>query len=109
MGERNAEVHVHGRLSGLLKEHERGKKYSFSYFSHYSGPPVSLTMPVRVEPYTFDTFPPFFDGLLPEGIPLESLLRRSKIDKTDYFSQLLLVGGDMVGSVTVFPAEDGGG
>ncbi len=43
---------------------------------------------------------------MPEGIQLESLLRRRKIDKTDYFSQLLAVGSDMVGSVTVYPFED---
>lgn len=105
MSERIAEVYVHDKLSGFLKEYERGKKYSFSYLSEYSGPPVSLTMPVREDPYFFTTFPPFFDGLLPEGIQLESLLRRQKIDRSDYFSQLLAVGSDMVGSVTVYPVE----
>ncbi len=106
MPERRADVYVHEELAGVLKEQEKGKRYSFTYLPEYSGPPVSLTMPVRREPFIFYEFPPFFDGLLPEGIQLESLLRRRKIDKNDYFSQLLAVGSDMVGSVTVYSSED---
>jgi len=106
MPDRAAEVYVQGVLAGLLYEHEGGKTYSFRYLKGYTGQAVSLTMPVREETYRFDTFPPFFDGLLPEGIQLESLLRRCKIDKNDYFSQLVAVGADMVGCVTVF--ETGG-
>jgi serine/threonine-protein kinase HipA len=106
MSERRADVRVHGTSAGVLTEVEKGKKYSFTYLPGYSGPPVSLTMPVRNELYVFEEFPPFFDGLLPEGVQLDSLLRRLKIDKTDFFSQLLAVGADMVGSVTVFPREE---
>ncbi len=32
---------------------------------------------------------------------LEALLRQAKIDKNDLMSQLIAVGGDMVGNVTV--------
>lgn len=48
----------------------------------YAGSAVSLTMPQRTEPYCFDTFPPLFDGLLPEGLQLEALLRKHKIDRS---------------------------
>ena len=51
--------------------------------------------------YKFDKFPPFFDGLLPEGIQLEGLLKIRKIDKNDLLSQLIAVGEDLVGAVTV--------
>lgn len=107
MSERRAEVYVHEQFAGVLTEYEKGIRYSFSYLPDYSGPPVSLTMPAREEPYIYSGFPPFFDGLLPEGIQLESLLRRRKIDKSDYFSQLLAVGSDMVGSVTVYADRAG--
>jgi serine/threonine-protein kinase HipA len=63
-------------------------------------------MPVRREPYCYNTFPPFFDGLLPEGIQLDGLLRSNKIDKQDYFSQLFAVGGDLVGAITILPANE---
>jgi serine/threonine-protein kinase HipA len=63
--------------------------------------PISLTMPVKEKVFEFDRFPPYFDGLLPEGILLEGLLKQRKIDKYDYFSQLVTVGGDLVGAMTV--------
>ena len=55
----------------------------------------------RTEPYQFGGFPAFFDGLLPEGEMLEGLLRQHKIDAHDRLAQLLVVGGDLVGAVTV--------
>ena len=58
-------------------------------------------MPVREEPYRFNEFPPFFDGLLPEGFQLEALLRQKKLDRDDKFGQLLIVGADTVGAVTI--------
>jgi serine/threonine-protein kinase HipA len=107
MADTIAEVYVHNLPAGLLKKEKEGGAFRFSYLPGYAGPPVSLTMPVREEPYLFSEFPPFFDGLLPEGTQLESLLRRRKIDRRDYFSQLLAVGSDMVGAVTVFPFKEG--
>jgi serine/threonine-protein kinase HipA len=58
-------------------------------------------MPVEEKEFIFDRFPPYFDGLLPEGVLLEGLLKQRKIDKYDYLSQLIAVGNDLVGAVTV--------
>lgn len=77
------------------------KGFEIKYFPTYSGQPISLTLPFEVETYTFKSFPAFFDGLLPEGIMLEVLLKKYKLDADDYFSQLLTVGADLVGAVTV--------
>lgn len=97
---RKARISIHGRQAAILEELDRGR-YRFIYDEDYSGPPVSLIMPVKNREYEFETFPPFFDGLLPEGFQLEALLKRHKIDRRDYFTQLITVGGDMVGAVTV--------
>lgn len=97
---RRASVLVHGVLAGELMELADGS-FRFEYLAGYSGPPVSLTMPCDRRVHDFKRFPPFFEGLLPEGEMLESLLRQHKIDRHDLFSQLLVVGGDMVGAVTV--------
>ena len=51
--------------------------------------------------FEFDSFPPFFDGLLPEGYQLEGLLKIGKVDRNDFFAQLMAVGDDLVGNVTV--------
>ncbi len=98
---RGAEVSMHGMPAGILEEIETRKKYRFTYFEKYNGPSLALTMPVDGKEFIFDHFPPFFDGLLPEGLLLEGLLRLRKIDKFDYLSQLIAVGNDLVGAVTV--------
>ncbi len=99
---READVFQQGVRAGILCERS-SDRYEFLYEPDYTGPPVSLTMPVRREPYLYTRFPPFFEGLLPEGFQLEALLRQAKLDKIDYWSQLLQVGADLVGSVTVLP------
>jgi serine/threonine-protein kinase HipA len=102
---RKAKVYNFGIPAGELSEstvgEEAGWKYKFVYFENYEGPAISLTMPLQQREFEFNYFPPFFDGLLPEGVQLEALIRQMKIDKNDYFSQLVQVGKDMVGSVTV--------
>lgn len=108
MGKRKAEVYIHGVRAGIFAEIERGKKYKFCYDEDYNGEPISLTMPVSQKIYEFKRFPPFFEGLLPEGVQLAGLLKIRKIDKDDLFSQLVAVGEDMVGAVTVKPVNEGG-
>lgn len=102
---RKAKVYVKGREAGTLTEVVQGKEYLFEYLEDYKGLEVSRTMPVKGKVYRFNYFPPFFDGLLPEGPQLEGLLKLKKIDKHDYFSQLVAVGNDMIGAVTVKEAE----
>lgn len=97
---KTARVFVNGIAAGLLKQLSK-KTYQFVYDVEYKGPPVSLTMPLTNKIYEFDVFPPFFEGLLPEGMMLEALLRKYKIDRNDYFAQLIKVGQDVVGAVTV--------
>jgi len=98
---RKAKVCIKGIEAGILTEIQQGKAYVFEYYNEYSGLPVSRTMALKQKVFTFNRFPPFFDGLLPEGIQLDGLLKIKKIDKDDYFSQLVAVGDDMVGAVTV--------
>ena len=96
---RRAEVFVCGISAGMLEEENR--QYVFSYHPEYSGAPISLTMPTKTRTFHYEAFPPFFEGLLPEGIQLEALLRTAKLDKKDYLGQLLEVGNDLVGTVSI--------
>jgi serine/threonine-protein kinase HipA len=98
---KKAKVFVDGVLAGEIQEIERGKKYRFVYLESYKGTSVSLEMPLTQLTYEYDRFPPFFEGLLPEGMMLEGLLRYTKIDRNDLLAQLIAVGGDLVGNVTV--------
>lgn len=98
---KRAHVFVDGFLAGELQEIQKGREYCFVYVSGYAGQAVSLTMPTTQSVYRFDRFPPFFEGVLPEGMMLEGLLRYGKIDRDDLLAQLISVGGDLVGNVTV--------
>ncbi|HUX53413.1 MAG TPA: HipA N-terminal domain-containing protein [Williamwhitmania sp.] len=98
---RTAKVFVNNEEAGKLTELEFGKRFRFEYTEGYSGSPVSLTMPLSQKAYEYDSFPPFFDGLLPEGYQLEGLLKFGKIDRDDLFGQLMAVGNDLIGQVTV--------
>ena len=98
---KRAKVFVDGLFAGEIQEIERGKKYRYIYLENYEGPSVSLEMPLAQSIYDYDRFPPFFEGLLPEGIMLEGLLRQTKIDRDNLLGQLIAVGGDLVGNVTV--------
>ncbi len=97
---RKARVFVHGIEAGIL-EHVNNQHYRFLYHAHYQGPPISLTMPLKKEAYEFSKFPAFFEGLLPEGTMLAAVLRKYKLDRHDYFGQLVTMGQDLVGAVTV--------
>jgi len=90
-----------GTFVGVLTENDDRKSYFFEYSSDYDGPPVSLTMPLAAKIYQFDNFPAYFEGVLPEGSRLEALLRIDKLDRSDYFGQLICVGKDLVGAFSV--------
>ena len=98
---RKAKVYVNGNEAGILSEIKQGAEYTFEYNEGYDGLEASRTMPPSQNKYTFTKFPPFFEGLLPEGIQLDGLLKLNKIDRNDLFSQLIAVGEDVVGVVTV--------
>jgi serine/threonine-protein kinase HipA len=93
-------VLVNSMEAGIL-EKLADDSYKFTYNANYDGAPVSLTMPLNKSVYEFNKFPPFFEGLLPEGNMLQALLRKCKLDKEDYLGQLIKVGHDVVGAITV--------
>lgn len=98
-------IRQHGVEAGHLAGTADGG-WTFTYLPGYTGPAVSLVLPVREEPYVFAEFPPFLEGLLPEGPQLEAILRKHKIDRGDCFRQLMVVGQDVVGSLTAEECPD---
>ena len=73
---RKATVYVQKMPAGRLEETEDG--YRFAYFSEYcdreGAIAVSLTLPLRMEPYSSKVLFPFFDGLIPEGWLLRAVI-----------------------------------
>ena len=97
---KRAEVHQQSTFAGVLEELDGGR-WRFTYSDGYSGEPVSLTMAVTQAVHEFDRFPPAFEGLLPEGIHLEAMLRRYTLDHEAQGNawQRLDRGGELIADV----------
>jgi serine/threonine-protein kinase HipA len=95
-----AQIYQQNQLAGLLEMRDDGT-YRFTYNPAFHGEPVSLTMPTSQRVWEFPRFPAPFEGLLPEGVQLDALLRLRKLDRNDLFGQLLAVGRDVVGSLRI--------
>jgi serine/threonine-protein kinase HipA len=94
--------------AGLIWQDEDG--YGFAYDSRYLqstfAEPVSLTLPIREEPYTSNAMLPFFDGLIPEGWVLDIALENWKLDERDRMELLLVACKDCIGAVSIIKAEE---
>lgn len=100
---RSAYVYVREQYAGVLKEIDSG--YSFQYDEAYlngnNSTPVSLTLPLKKEPFQSKTLFPFFDGLIPEGWLLEVVKKNWIINHNDRFGVLLIACKDCIGNVSI--------
>lgn len=107
---RKCNVLVNGIDAGVLVEHDNPREYTFKYNKYYieSGlPPVSLTMPLRVDEFSSDVLFPFFFNLLSEGENRAMQSALHHIDKDDDFGILMATAQkDTVGAVTIRPILD---
>lgn len=103
---RRATVQYNGRVAGFLSETATG--YRFSYDKDYlrTGEAISVSLPLREEPYESRELFSFFRGLLPEGWYLAIVSATAKIDAQDAFGILLATTADTTGAVTVHKAEE---
>ncbi|MFO0905767.1 MAG: HipA N-terminal domain-containing protein [Pirellulales bacterium] len=108
MKKRSAEVRLDGQCVGVLRETGRQVefRYTAEWISNPAAVPVSLTLPVRGEPYISDGLHPFFENLLPEGWLLELATKKLKISKDDAFGLLLATCADCVGAVEIIPLPE---
>lgn len=104
---RIAEVRIAGQLVGLLEEFDGRTVFSYTdeWLARSDAQPVSLTLPLRAEPYTHDGLHPFFENLLPEGWLFDVASKKLKISKDDPFGMLVATCADCVGAVEILPAD----
>ncbi len=100
---RSGRVFFGDRFAGIVREDEEG--YWFTYDADYLGEPdartISLSLPLRADPYHDRTLFPFFDGLIPEGWLLDIAERTWKLDPRDRMGLLLACCNDCIGAVSV--------
>lgn len=103
MMNRSAYVYVDDVFAGTLEEIDRG--YQFTYDEEYllrdHAKSVSLTLPLRNDPYESKVLFPFFDGLIPEGWLLAIVCKNWKLESRDRFGLLLATCKDPIGNVRV--------
>lgn len=100
---RSGQVYYQDKLAGIITENEDG--YFFQYDEFYlqalDNQGISLTLPLKKEPYFSKTFFPFFDGLIPEGWLLSIAVENWKINPRDRMGLLLTTCGDCIGAVSI--------
>ena len=98
---REVDVFYRDRLAGRLTELPDG--YRFVYDESYltDGEPVSLTLPLRAQPFESEMLFPFFAGLAPEGWYLKIVSPTIKVDEHDTFGLLIKTCGDCIGAVSL--------
>lgn len=102
-------VRLAGRLVGVIEESGGQTKFTYlpEWLARPDAVPVSLTLPLRREPYVSQGLHPFFENLLPEGWLLDVTTRKLKISKDDPFGLLLATCRDCVGAVEIEPTDSG--
>ena len=106
---RSGIVRVDGVRAGRIEETSVGIRFSYEqgYLTRPNTVAVSLTLPLRVEPYDSPHLFAFFEGLLSEGSLRSMQSRKYKIDEDDSFGFLLqTTSADVIGNVTVEPEEE---
>lgn len=98
---RSAKVNYQGRLAGILSETEKGYRFAYDPAYLHHGQAVSVSLPLREQPYESEKLFSFFEGLLPEGWYLDVVRATEKIDAKDSFGLLLRTTGDTIGAVTI--------
>lgn len=96
------DIYFHEHLCGWLRiDNER---MHFQYHQHYivqGLPPLSVTMPVRNEPWPDAVSFPFFENLLPEGRVRQLLATRLHTADNNFTRLLRETGGEVAGAISI--------
>lgn len=95
-------------LAGVIEETPDGMvfRYDDAWLRRADAPPISLTLPLRAEPYASRGLHPFFAGLLPEGWLFDISISTLKLSADDHFGLLLALCRDCIGAVRIEPATE---
>lgn len=84
----------------LERTGERTREYVFRYAPDATRS-VSLSLPLRAEPFTAAESRPFFEALLPEGTLRERIADQLKVAASDSYGLLAALGRDCAGALQV--------
>ena len=76
-------------------------KYSKEYLVFEKARPISISLPLKEEPFNSDATKNFFEGLLPEGFMRRSVAKWMRTDENDYLSILARLGSECLGAIKI--------
>lgn len=80
--------------------------YDRDYLENPSARAISLSLPLRVEPYDEKSLMPYFDGLLPENETRSAIAQALRIAPNDFLTILLKCGRDIIGDIAITEGEE---
>lgn len=102
-------VFLNSRLIGELRREPSGAisfQYHHSWLDWESALPVSLSLPLREQPYLGAPVLAVFENLLPDNDALRGrIAARTRAAGTDAYSLLRAIGHDCVGALQFLPAD----
>ncbi|WP_431474585.1 HipA N-terminal domain-containing protein [Marinobacter sp. KM021] len=98
-------VYMHDLVAGHLER--SGNQVIFQYDEQYLplGKPLSISLPLRSEPYRSNGLPAYFSGLCSEGWLRRVQAFQQGIDPDDSFLLLINNGKDLAGAITIEPID----
>jgi len=104
---RKAEILVNAQTAGWLTQDESGYHFIYdpAYLASEDAEPVSLTLPLKTEPFDSNVLFPFFDGLIPEGWLLDIAKRNWNLNARDRMGLLLACCKDCIGAISVIEVK----
>ena len=99
------DVYLHQKHSGQLIQDDSGRLI-FTYDETYVAEDrlsLSLSLPLRHEPYEGNNVKAFFSGLLPDNIVRHRLARYLGVSEKNPFSLLEAIGGECAGALSLYP------
>jgi serine/threonine-protein kinase HipA len=107
--EQALDVYLRNCMAGRLWLDER-RRFVFQYEGDWVSDPrallLSLSLPLRTDPYADDNARPFFANLLPEGEIRRLIAQRFGLSEKNDFALLEQIGGECAGAVSLLmPGE----
>ena len=81
----------------------------FAYDNEYIAavlPPISISLPISVQPFSAERTRNFFEGLLPEGFARKSVAGWIHAREDDYLTILSVLGSECLGALRITENTD---
>lgn len=114
MSDRKRKLDVSIEMDGLQREvgsltgdSEYSARFCYSedYLNSPFARPISISLPLKEEPFSLEETRGFFEGLLPEGFLRRTVAENNRMDASDYLTLLDILGSECLGAIQIKGAD----